>query len=231
MVTAPGGRRYQPRYTPPMLALQSAAMFGMASVVIPLLILYFGLIAWLTFDASKDSNWVIWLFLFLGGGPVTIPLYIIVAARARATTSQDRLDEDAEGRRNAFKFATEIDRVKWIAGLEQSGGTMYEPSVGLNLRRDRHATFRDERAEQLLADGDPDAAYEYLSSMYEIAREQADTTRAAGFRHYIEARLPDGAARLRQLDGLPPEEPQPPAAPRQVQPPGPPKAADRQVPF
>ena len=76
------------------LLLQSVGQNALLAVtVIPLLILYFGLIAWLTFDASQDSNWFFWLLLFLFAGPVSIPFYILASLTARRWTRQEKLDE------------------------------------------------------------------------------------------------------------------------------------------
>lgn len=213
-------------------AMQNATM---AITVIPLLILYLGLIAWLTYDASQDSSWVVWLLLFLIAGPISIPFYIFSAYMARRGTPQDVLDARADEMKNAakaFKFASDIDKMKWADGLDPARGTMFEPSVGLSLRRDRHEqSVHDERADWLLASGSDAEAFEYLTGMYAIAGEQGDLQRAAGYRRLIETRLHHGAQRLAHWEqtGLDlsefPEEPRP----TRIEPPKPPP--QRPVPF
>ena len=126
----------------------------LAITVIPLLILYFGLIAWLTFDASQDSNWFVWLLIFVFTGPFGILFYIFASLIARRGTSQDKLDHLADEKRSeasAFKFSSEIGKVKWMGSLDPAKGTLYEPTLGLSLRQDRHEKFVDERAEALLS--------------------------------------------------------------------------------
>jgi hypothetical protein len=170
-----------------------------AITVIPLLILYLGIIAWLSYDASQDSNWVVWLLLFLFAGPVTIPFYIFASLLARRGTSQDKLDQLADEKRgaaNAFKFSSDIDKLKWAASLDPAKGTVFEPSLGLSLRQDRHDAFIDDRANWLLETGDDAEAFDYLTGMYAIASEQADGPRIAGYKRIIETRLTNGAARF-----------------------------------
>ena len=171
----------------------------LAITVIPLLFLYFGVIAWLTYDASQDSNWVLWLSLFIVAGPVTIPFYIFASMLARRGTSQEKLDHMADEKRseaNAFKFSSDIDKMKWLGSLDPAKGTVFEPAVGLSLRQDRHDSFHDDRADWLLGHGEDAEAFEYLTGMYTIASEQSDAQRSAGFKRIIETRLPNGAARF-----------------------------------
>jgi hypothetical protein len=133
---------------------------------------------------------------------------------ARRGTSQAQLDHMADEKRNeanAFKFSSEIDRVKWMGSLDPAKGTLFEPTLGLSLRQDRHDKFVDERADWLLENGEDGEAFDYLTGMYKIAVEQADGPRVAGFKRIIEARLPNGAARFAYwqehgVDIPPPEE-------------------------
>ncbi|MDQ3023148.1 MAG: hypothetical protein M3R04_01990 [bacterium] len=171
--------------------------FTLAITVIPLLCLYIGLIAWLTFDASQDSNWFVWLLLFAVAGPVTIPLYIVTSRMARRTTPQDVLDARADQHKHSpFAFSNEIDRTKWLEEQDPTKGTMYEPSLGLSLRSDRHEKYADPFAEQLFDAGDEAAAFRYLAGMYMIATEQGDQQRQAGLRALIDTRIGNGHARL-----------------------------------
>src|SRR5687767_14261629 len=101
----------------------------MTITVIPLLILYLALIAWLTYDASQDSAWAIWLMLFILAGPVSIPFYIWSAHMARRGTPQDVLDARAEEKRGGakYRFASEIERMKWEEGQQPGRGTVFDP--------------------------------------------------------------------------------------------------------
>jgi hypothetical protein len=190
----------------------------MAVTFIPLLILYFGIIAWLTYDAAQDSNWFIWLVVFILTGPVGMVFYIVTSLIARRGTSQDKLDHMADEKRNeanAFKFSSEIDKMKWMGSLDPAKGTVFEPTLGLSLKQDRHEKFIDERAEWLLANGEDPEAFDYLTGMYAIAKEQSDVQRSAGFQRIIETGLLNGAARFAywQAHGtdIPPAEEEEPA--------------------
>jgi hypothetical protein len=182
-------------------AAQVAHNGALALTVIPLLILYFGLIAWLTYDASQDSNWFIWLLAFLLLGPVSIPFYIVTSLMARRGTPQHVLDARAEEKRKSpYKFVSEVERSKWIAGLDPEHGTMWEPTLGMSLSAGRHDHYLDDTAQQLLAKGDEAGAFGYLTELYEIAREQGDIQRAAGLRHLVESRIDNGPERFRQWE-------------------------------
>jgi hypothetical protein len=206
----------------------------LAVTVIPLLCLYLGLIAWLTYDASQDSNWFVWLLLFLFAGPVTIPLYLIASRLARRSTSQARLDALADGKRtlgSEFKFGSEIDRAKWMQDQDPTVGTMFEPSLGLSLRSDRHVIkFSDPYAEELLARGDEAGALRYLLGMYAIATEQGDLERQAGIRALVGAKITRGVERLQYWERTGEDLPVDAAAPKptSIQPP---KVRERKAPF
>jgi hypothetical protein len=171
----------------------------LAITVIPLLILYLGVIAWLTYDASQDSSWFVWLLIFIVTGPLGMGFYIFSSLIARRGTSQDKLDHMATEKHDAaraFKFSSDIDKMKWVGEQDPTKGTLFEPTLGLSLRQDRHAQFVDERAEWLLQNDEDAEAFDYLTGMYAIATEQGDVQRSTGFKRIVETRLQNGVARF-----------------------------------
>lgn len=174
-----------------------------------------GLVAaiWVWLDASDHAEYpLVWATLVLVAGPVFLPIYIFfrfytsraVSTRRQAQLNRDRLDP------MRYRFASEIEKSRFIEAAEHGPGTMFDPVLGENVSGTGFAHFIVERAEKLIQEQRYDEAWDYLTELYTVALNDSDARALDTYKHYI-LRLPNGAPRFREWLETTPQVPDKPA--------------------
>jgi hypothetical protein len=149
---------------------------------------------WVGVDAeTRIGNGWVWGSIAFACPPLGVPLYYgLLLAQAlgngRRNRELDAQQASSKEQRRRFTAMGAIEREHYLADAQASGGTVYGAPAPGAAAGARH--FTDERAEELLAAGDPAAAREYLTDMLALAREQGDSVREQTYRHYL-SRLPE----------------------------------------
>ncbi|MCC7477288.1 hypothetical protein IT575_02420 [bacterium] len=168
--------------------------------------LFFGLVIgwslltiWCVVDAfTHTDNGCLWTILLLTPlNPIVVPFYVFgtLYSRRQVTKRQLSLSGKEVETDISMRFASEIERAKFIQSAMKGGGTMYEPGVAVVERPEGRQHFRDERAESLLLEQRFEDAWNYLIDLYSLAREDVDFEREETYRSYL-ARIPQGLERL-----------------------------------
>ncbi len=158
---------------------------------------------WCILDAfTNNDNGCLWLMLMLSPlNPIVVPFYFFGKLYSQRSVSRRQLSLTGKDVETdiSMRFASEIERAKFIQSAMKGGGTMYEPGISVQERPEGRQHFRDERAEGLLQELRYDDAWSYLIDLYSLAREDADFERVETYRSYL-ARIPQGLERLTQWE-------------------------------
>lgn len=158
---------------------------------------------------------VVWTSLFVLTGSLAVWVYIALALYANRPYRGDSFKELLESKQGKLmsRFGSEIERARFIEAAESGPGTLYDPVQGVSEKPEGWQHFVDARAEELLASGRSDEAWQYLLDLFQLAEQENDPPRRDTYRAYI-ARLPGGTERLRAWQGEAARATATPAAPQ-----------------
>jgi len=167
---------------------------------------------WVFLDATEHTdNACAWGCLaFMLPMPI-VPFYFIMRLYANRSASKRQLQRFAAERKGfeGPRFASDIEKLKYLAWAEKGPGTMYDPLAGLSVRPDGYRHFVDQRAETLITEARYTEAWDYLIELYAVAYKDQDVRALDTYRNYI-SRIPDGLAQLMQWRAEESDEPPPP---------------------
>ncbi len=161
-----------------------------------------GLVAaiWIYVDGSDHVEYpLVWALLVFFMWPVFLPIYIFfrlyaarpVSARRQQQLNRDRIDP------MRYRFASEIEKARFIEAAESGPGTMFDQVLGENVSGLGYAHFTVDRAERLLREQRYDEAWDYLTELYALALSENDARAQDTYKHYI-LRIPDSFQRFKQ---------------------------------
>jgi hypothetical protein len=160
-----------------------------------------GLVAaiWIYVDASDHAEYpLVWALLAFFMWVIIVPFYVFfrlytarpISSRREQQLNRDRIDP------MRYRFASEIEKSRFIEAAEHGPGTMYDQVLGENVRGTGYAHFTVERAEKLIQELRYNEAWDYLTELYTVAMNDNDPRAMDTYKHYL-LRLPDGAPRFR----------------------------------
>lgn len=161
-----------------------------------------GLLAaiWIYVDASDHAEYpLMWALLAFFAWPVFVPVYIFfrlyssrpVTARRQAQLNRDRIDP------MRYRFASEIEKARFIEAAENGPGTMFDQVLGENVSGMGYAHFTVDRAERMLREQRYNEAWDYLTELYALALNENDPRAMDTYKHYI-LRIPESYQRFKQ---------------------------------
>jgi len=172
-------------------------------IIYPALMLVSGI--WVYLDAqTRTSNGCFWGALAFAVPPIGVPLYYIglLSMHIRdydpAFKSKQQQNEMREQERRRRTAMGDIEKIREEQARDPDGGTMFDPLSGHSVSREGFKHFSDQRAEELLGEMKHEEAWDYLSDLYLLAREEGDGRAMDTYRHYI-SRIPGGLKRLKKL--------------------------------
>lgn len=160
-----------------------------------------GLVAaiWIYVDASDHAEYpLVWALLAFFMWEIIVPFYIFfrlytarpISSRREQQLNRDRIDP------MRYRFASEIEKSRFIEAAEHGPGTMFDQVLGENVSGTGYAHFTVERAEKLIQELRYNEAWDYLTELYTVAMNDNDPRALDTYKHYL-LRLPNGASRFR----------------------------------
>jgi hypothetical protein len=146
-------------------------------------------------DASNhcDYGWL-WFICCVFCPPLVLVYIAFRVWGNRGPGARDALKRKLErAQHNDERTPSEVERLRYLALVEGGAGTLYEGPA----QRHGFRHFMDERAEQLLAAGQQQAAFKYLSELYAEAQVDGDGIRQDTYMYYLN-QLPGGPERLEE---------------------------------
>ena len=172
-------------------------------IIYPVLMLVSGI--WIYHDAqSRTSNGCFWGALAFAVPPIGVPLYYIglltihIRDYDPAFKRRQEQDEMRELERKRRTSMGDIERIREEEARDPDGGTMFDPASGHSVSREGFRHFNDQHAEELLGELKHDEAWDYLSDLFLVARDDGDGRGMDTYRNYI-SRIPNGLKRLKKL--------------------------------
>ena len=177
------------------------------AVFIVLGIGYFCLLFWAIFDAITQYDigcagmGCIWPLLFITVPPILLFYVFMRFYQMRAPSRQLLLERQREeqGLPPAGRFASDIDKLRFLDAAERSHGTMYDPSMDHAAPPAGFRHFTDGRAEALLEQRRYDEAEPYLLDLHAVATAAHDVRSRDTYRHYLSL-VPGGLEQLQQQE-------------------------------
>jgi hypothetical protein len=174
---------------------------GGAIVILWIGIFGFGTVAaiWVFIDATDHAEYaLVWAVLVAMAWPLFLPIYIFfrlytarpISSRREQQLNRDRIDP------MRYRFASEIEKSRFIEAAEHGPGTMFDQVLGENVSGAGYAHFTVDRAEKLIQEQRYDEAWDYLTELYTVAMNDNDARALDTYKHYL-LRLPNGAPRFR----------------------------------
>ena len=147
---------------------------------------------WVWHDATDKMEYpAIFGILTMICWPVFFPLYYLLLFIYHQRPRTRHMAEELEMKRMPQVLGkTAMEREYMLASLQEGPGTLYDPASGMSRRAGGFRYRELPQAEDLLVQ-QPEAAWAYLTELYEIAEEEDDTETIATCEWYLR-RLPDG---------------------------------------
>lgn len=156
-------------------------------------------ILWAALDAFERTDvGCLWLLLFVSVPFISLPVYVFMRFYSNRPTRR-RLPEEGLERVGISRFASDIDKLRFVAEASKERGTMYDPNAGLSVSPEGFKHFSDNRVEALLEQRRFDEALDCLVELHSLAVRDCDARGRDTYLHYI-SRIPGGLRLLKECE-------------------------------